>query len=581
MSPLKFLRSKGIIFFIPVIICVLSLFLKMATGPYWLGPNSDPAYLYLINSLYILQHISPAFVDHPGTTLEVLGAIVIKLLNWSVPQQQLIDNVLLNPEYYLNAQYFLILFLNITTLFFLGLYALKKSKDVIFSLFVQSGAFAYLLLKSYGSRGHVLTIASNVFAESLFPFISNLFILCILFLYFSERKKNHYLYSFLFAIFSAAGVITKVSFAPLLIIPFLMLRGFRAKLLFVGIFIASCFLLTIPIIPEYKEMFNYIYLFQANKGIHGTGGVGMLSFQQMLVNAKGFFRDQPFLLACILAGIVSLLCATFFWRRINWQKERMKKDVLYLGILFSGVLLQIIFVLKHPAPHYAAPAVGLLGILLTYVYLIWTKAFLRNRAYFAVILFFIVSGFSVATVLYQTHLKETNHAILQFSQNVKEKYKNCILCNFYRSSSVAYALYFGDDCKGRHRAFFPRLKELYPRALVWNRWDYDFHHFSDQVSEESILNANPCVLLYGSHMDFSISYINAELIESSEGEYLYKVISSSRKDVMQVFLLSKALEIKGDYKTALIFAMKARDLGFPRLRIDRNIEELKAKIKNE
>lgn len=565
---------------IPVLVLILSLFLKSATGPYWLGANSDPAYLYLINSLYILKGISPSFVDHPGTTLEILGAVVIKCMNWSAPQPDLIDNVLLDPEYYLNALYYVILFLDVGSLVFLGAFAYRKTRNWIFPFFVQSGAFMFLILRSYvaPAQDFILPVAANVFAESLFPMIDNLFIFCVLYVFF--EKKKSYGMSFFWGLVSAAGVITKMSFAPLVIIPVILIKGFRARIFFLMSFFLGCFLFTIPIIPEYKEMFNYIYLFQANKGFHGTGGVGMMSLSELWKKVCVFFPQQKFLMGSCLGSMMVL--AAGIGRSLRDKTETFKQWVqgpeLFLSVLILGMALQILFVLKHPAPHYAAPTAGFVGVLLGFSFLVLQEKFPVSSRIYGGLLCVMCVGFTVYVWNYQNSLRQENAEMVQFSKKVYDQYQNCLVCNHYRSSSVAYALYFGDDCKGRHRAFFDRLKELYPKALVWNRWDYTFHHFSDQISDESLLAATPCLLLYGTQMNFSTSYINAEQVDSSRKEFVYKVVSSNRKAALEVFLLAKALEIKKDYKTAIVVAMKAKELGFPPLRIDHYIGELKAKI---
>jgi hypothetical protein len=563
---------------IPVIFLVFSALMRMAAGPFWLGANSDPAYLYLINSLYFFEHISPSFVDHPGTTLQLLGAGLIKLVHWSQDSQQIIDQVLLDPEYHLRVIYYVILFLNGATLFLAGFYALKRSRDLTFALLAQSGALVFLILKSYKASHYVLPVSANMFAESLFPLIDHLLIIGLCVVFFSEERRTSFIKAVLFGVVGALGVITKASFAPLLIIPFLLVRGWRAKAGFLGALAISSFILTIPIIPEYKEMLHYIYLFQANRGFHGTGGVGFMGWHEWSHNALRFLREHLFFSVCWAVFLVTVGTLIVLRKRIPWQERTVRKSLYYSGVIGLGILVQILFVIKHPAPHYAAPAMGLLGIWLAFMYWPVRKAGRMPVLWFQVLLGLIVVGFSLRAIHYQQRLRDTNQAQYAFSQKVYKDYPDCIICHHYRSSAVPYALYFGDDCKGRHRAFFPRLKELYPKALVWNRWDYTFHHFPDQVSENSLINATDCLLLYGGPVDFSRSYINAKLMESSGTESVYKVTGSHRAKAMRWFLLAKAYEIKKDYETSLKLAKKAKEAGFPQLRVQRYINDLKGKL---
>lgn len=55
----------------PLATGLLSLWLRLSAGPFWLGSNLDPSYLYLFNAAYILDGIAPMFTDHPGTTLQL------------------------------------------------------------------------------------------------------------------------------------------------------------------------------------------------------------------------------------------------------------------------------------------------------------------------------------------------------------------------------------------------------------------------------------------------------------------------------------------------------------------------------
>jgi len=567
------------IFIIPSIILILSVLLKIATGPYWLGANLDPAYLYLVNSLYLIENLTPSFVDHPGTTLEVLGAVVIRAFNLTSDKSDVISEVLGDPEYYLNAIYYVILFLNISSLILVGFYAFKKIKNILFACFAQSASFFFLFLKSYTSGSYILPVASNVFAESLFPIVCNLFIVFLVMLFCQKDKKIYFREAIAFGIVCALGVITKASFAPLLIIVLMLLPGLRSKAGFFFVFLLGCFFLTIPIIPEYKEMLNYIYLFQANIGLHGTGGLGFLSLHSLYQNAVLLLKGHLFIPICLVMGIAFLLVVVFFRKKIDWKNVPSWKIIKFLICILVGIICQIVFVVKHPAPHYLAPAVGFLGIFLAFLYLGLKKCFHIKDRYGWIFLTLLIVGCSAIALNYRSELAKTNTDLHNFSKEVYDKYQECVVCNGYRSSSVAYALYFGDDCKGRHRAFSDQLQKIYPKSLVWNRWDYTFHHFDQKVSIDNLLASDNCVLLFLSKMNFSISYIDAQLIDSvREQEYLYRITSSNREETIKIFLMAKSLEIKKNYKAALVLAQKAKSLGFPQLRIDRYIEELRNKL---
>src|SRR3989338_8023218 len=106
---------KSSLFIIPFIVAVSAFFFRQAAGPYWLGPNFDPSYIYLMNSMYLLDGITPIFVDHPGTTVELLGAAVIKCLTFGLTSAQRLDRVITDPEYLLHAIHYLFITLFIVS----------------------------------------------------------------------------------------------------------------------------------------------------------------------------------------------------------------------------------------------------------------------------------------------------------------------------------------------------------------------------------------------------------------------------------------------------------------------------------
>lgn len=98
------LRSKAALLVIPVALFVLSIVTVNAQGP-WNLYRYDPEYAYLLNSLNLLQLHSPGHTDHPGTTLQEFGAMVV-FCKWTAGSlsggaETLQRAVLSHPEDYL------------------------------------------------------------------------------------------------------------------------------------------------------------------------------------------------------------------------------------------------------------------------------------------------------------------------------------------------------------------------------------------------------------------------------------------------------------------------------------------------
>src|SRR6185436_1662443 len=87
----------------PVLYVAAGLVLKASRGPYWLGTNADPEYAYLFNALSIAGGHAPYHVDHPGTPLQMLGAVVLRAIALASGCDALVPDVIARPETYLTA----------------------------------------------------------------------------------------------------------------------------------------------------------------------------------------------------------------------------------------------------------------------------------------------------------------------------------------------------------------------------------------------------------------------------------------------------------------------------------------------
>ena len=107
-----------VIFPLAFLFCVLLL--KSARGPYWRCINMDPEYTYLINSLNFAEGLPIGHVDHPGTTLQVSGAWILKSFHFFRDASLLAEDVLKNPEVYLGLMNRIFLGLTIFLIFSQG-----------------------------------------------------------------------------------------------------------------------------------------------------------------------------------------------------------------------------------------------------------------------------------------------------------------------------------------------------------------------------------------------------------------------------------------------------------------------------
>ncbi len=556
---------------IPILILGFLVQFQQAVGPYWLGVNNDPSYIYLINFLYILDGIPPMFIQHPGTTVQILGALVIKLFNLKAATNvEIVTNVFRHPDFYLYAVHYVFASLYIATLVALGIYVWQKTKDWCLTICVQAPAILFFTVPSGGNSDYALPVISNVSAEPFLLVVGNLFALCLLKLYFAKTVEKTSV--ILLGLVCGLGIATKVSFLPMLLIPGILIPNMRGRLLFLIACLISTLLWTIPIWPNYPEVFKWLKSVLIHKGFHGGEGIGFdLSFYMR--GLRKLISENILLFVTVAAGFVGGFLK--LWK--NSAASDSASANKFLAALGSVGLLHFLFVAKQPAPHYMVPAIGLLGLLFMFVYLsVNMEKKLKAQITLAALGIFVGIG-SARAMYYQKNLYAINHTMYEFSQSIHEKYKDCTICTYYRSSSPVFGLQFGDDNVG-HRRYNKILQGVYPHTYFYHYWWRGFHDGNDTVSWEDLKRQNKCVLLYGQRYgdDLKDSLLELEKIESSPTEAVYRVIHSRASEAIQYYIMSKIFENKKDYVSAYGSAMKAKSLGYPRLEAD--IENLKRLI---
>ncbi|HEY9639244.1 MAG TPA: hypothetical protein V6C57_02105, partial [Coleofasciculaceae cyanobacterium] len=224
--------NGALIAVLPIVYVITYLIVGGKRGPYYWTPNQDPDYAYLANSLVLALFKVPQHTDHPGTPLQVLGAIVLwvsygvqSLFNPAL-QKNLADEVLTNPELYLNLFNGLLLFVTACSLIAVGWVALRLSNSWLLALILQISPL--LMIRTFLGEE-----PSRVAPDVLVVCISQLLVLVLiryLYLENSERSRNFIIS--LGAVFGV-GMATKVTFLPMIVF-FLLPQGWRRKALTLG-----------------------------------------------------------------------------------------------------------------------------------------------------------------------------------------------------------------------------------------------------------------------------------------------------------------------------------------------------------
>jgi len=523
-------RKYGIFLLIPGIVLGFSVLLKLAAGPFWLATNFDPSYQYLVNGVYLVKGLVPNHADHPGTPLQILCWVVGWLFNIGRSPENVATHILMSPEFYLHVVFIIVSLFSFITSFGLASYVFQKTGDTIAALLTQLPALIFLVMKSWETVEPVLPVVANVEPEPLLISIVNLFNICLLMAFFSRTPKDESVATLLWGGISGLGVAVKLTFAPLVIVPLIIL-SWRNKVIFVCLFVASFVLCTLPIYSKYPIIWGWISGVIMPTGGNRPGGRGIIG--------------------CFILAALALV----FWK---FFRGRWDRGISFITATLGGILLQFGAVTRHPGAHYLLPGIGLLSVLLALCYLQGAaRHHLGQRLVFIFICVFIIAGAWQAND-YRLKLEGLTQDILAFHDHISTRYQKDIIIDYYRSSDQQAALFFGDGWN-----LSPHLgKELfglYPDKFYYNIWGNRILNFNDRVWSNDLLAQGPYVLFRGDgNFNFSDGPYKVELLEKGRFESIHILTGSTEKQA--AIFLSGAMQLMqaGDYTKARLCLLQAR-----------------------
>src|SRR6476646_430590 len=86
------------VFVAPLLLTLTFLLIRTLSGPFYLGTNYDPDYAYLFNALNLAVFHPPRHIDHPGTPVQVVGALVLRAQHPVASNVELAFDTIRNSE---------------------------------------------------------------------------------------------------------------------------------------------------------------------------------------------------------------------------------------------------------------------------------------------------------------------------------------------------------------------------------------------------------------------------------------------------------------------------------------------------
>jgi hypothetical protein len=491
-------RSALIFSIVPIAFFIALSLLTKAKGPQWLPYTFENPYNYLFNSLLLLEGRAPTAIEHPGTTTQVFGAVILRASSLQ-SNHDLIASVLRDPEKYISVLHSALLIFTVLTLWIAPWLTALALKDYVVGVLIQAPSLFYSVLIFYGI----------LFGPDLMvvPFSIVAVCCCILSVIPSEaltrrtilfgisdessstRLAQIPLLATLAGLVCAVGVATKLTFFPLLLVSLLCCRSKKNLLAFT---LAFGFGLAFALLPIYSQLLRF-GTWALNLGIHSgkydSGAVGLPQANVYLTSLLTLVQTEPLVIIIPITSTVVVIAFAFLLRKqslthaINWQTSLA---------LFGIQVISLLLIAKESGVHYLIPlslTTGLsLVFLLRAIRSAGRSAFERALGWIALVGLLALGGksFIEETPATYAQLKEQKADYLRLYRHAREIAKNDVRVDYFFSDSPVGALYYGNSFAGH--AFGPLLNSLYPNSLFFNVFNGKFETFTAFIEQRVVLN---------------------------------------------------------------------------------------------
>ena len=512
----KYLKTA--LFVLPVLYLIAGLYFRFLFGNLSLR-SIDPDYVYFISGLQISEgFFKIVHIDHPGTPLQIFIALVFRMVylfrNHDVP---FIEDVFSNSDMYLAIVNTVITTLTSVLLFYAGRKTFKYTNSVLYAIIIQTTPFLPVIW--YDLIGRIVP-------ELMMPFPIILLSVAIIEIYFNENSvtsKSAVKLAFL----SALGLAVKITFVPLCLIPFFVIRKWKQKIIFVATTILFFFLLALPVTLQLHIFWGWIKNLFVHSGHYGGGDTNFIDFTSFRTSLHELFGyERRFFY--VLFGLTILLAAYLVWHR----KKAEKQIVLLTSsvLLASGIL--IILVGKHYAHHYFIPALLLAPLIIIFIAELLKKMIPAKLAVFVVpvvILTYLTWTFNnnkewlpIKSNALGTNIK--NHqATWHVAQTLEKDCYKIITSQDYGCPFIEYSLIYSNVWANhkKREEYYQILDKLYPNTYNYFSWDNSIRYWGEKFDVQKIIDSGKPVFLYlEKNEDDLYNRTIARLIEENGSDFM-------------------------------------------------------------
>ncbi len=303
----------------------------------------------------------------------------------------------------------------------------------------------------------------------------------------------------------ALGIMTKLTFFPLILIAIACCRRRSTLAAFFVAFVLAVALALLPtsILTGNRASSRGSFDLGSPSGHYGTGPAGFAcGFSVYQSTLSQLFQTEPLLILIPGITVIVVMLLSLLPRERTAAQQTTWRTVLPV---FALQLISYFAVAKHPNNHYLIPlflTTGLSLVLLFYAFRTHTSAISRAIGWLTLIGLISLGfkDFLTKTPATYSDLRDQQKELLRLYRHAKEITKNDVRVDYFRSDSPEYPLCYGNDYAGG--AFGKLLARMYPNALFFDVFTKKFETFTGFIDPETELQKHDHLYFLGSRKEF-------------------------------------------------------------------------------
>ena len=488
-------RRYWIVLVLPVCFVVTQLYLRGQAGPFWQWNLLDPSYFYLLDGLNLINGDAPGHIFHPGVTVHAFNATLIWIYGLIVATSTA-DHLLDHPELYLHLLSNGVIILNATGLTLIGVAGRRVFETWLPGLACQLAPFmsSIVLKHAFLPKPEALLVFSTatLISLALLTLISPL----------STARRNHLAIGF--GVVAGFILATKITAAPILILPLFLMREPRLILIYGVVSVLAFVLFFLPAIEVADQYLDWLRRIATGTGVYGSGPKGVIDIERYS-SAFAKVLKRPSLKVPLILALLAIAVAAWRFRR---GREVGGNEIWLIVGVSAAQLVHAALVAKQPTAFYMIPSYMLAAVSVLFAIRLlwrcrpfgWGTPLLARTLGAAIFAGFIVAQ-TAGVIKLAGYFETLRNETTSVNDNV---FRRCARIYHYAASAPVFAMYLADYVTGSR--FATALKKRFPANDYWidDWWDWRpvrLKNWTDIQEFKAVIAQYPCVYVRGKKRD--------------------------------------------------------------------------------